>query len=111
MLLSSRRLLEVRRDRLVHELRERGFVDLVALVDVDRAADLALQARVEQALGIRERCAPGERQLHGTLVGLTRAEDAVMRPDRDAGRARLGPLPLFDDTGIRFQDDAPHALE
>src|SRR5512132_961011 len=82
----------VERDRLAYERLERGRIDLLALVDVDRAADVALEARVEQPLGILQRRALREGELHDLLVRLTGADDALVRPDR-----RPHPLPLLDD--------------
>ena len=53
---------------------ERALVDLVALIDVDRASHVAFEAGVEQARRILERGAVGEGQLHDSLVGLAGAE-------------------------------------
>src|SRR5689334_9902266 len=63
--------------RFADERLERLLVDLVTLVEVDRPPDVALEARVEQARGVFERGALGERQLHDALVRLAGADDAV----------------------------------
>src|SRR3954469_6114622 len=61
-------------DRRPHELLERRFVDLLALVDVDRAPHIAIQARIKQLLRIRKRCSFRESELHRLLVGFSRAD-------------------------------------
>src|SRR4029079_3586897 len=88
---------------------ERLLVDLLSLVNVDRPPRVALQARVEQAGRIVERRALEERQLDDALVGLARADPAVVRPDRHSRVCRLAPLPLLDDLalGLRAQGAAP----
>src|SRR5262245_3155471 len=83
--------LEVIGDRRLDELRERGSVERVALLDVDRAADVAFEARRKETGWRRQRRAVRERQLHRALVGLARADDAGVRPAANV------PLPLFDD--------------
>src|SRR5262245_26771960 len=75
-------------------------------MDVDRAADVSVEARVEQALRIAQRRALGERELHDALVGLAGAYDAVVRPDRSAH-----PFPLLDDLRIRVVNELAHPAE
>src|SRR5580658_11089896 len=93
-------------DRRANERFEGGLVDLFSLVDVDRAAYVALEARIEQTGWILQRRPLGERQLHERLVGFAGADDAVVRPDR-----RAHPLPLLDDVGVCFLDEIAHPSE
>src|SRR5262249_55197051 len=104
-------LLLIQRDRFLDEALQRSLVDLLVLSDVDRAPDLALEARVEEPLRILQRRALEEGQLDDALVRLAGADAAVVRPDRSAGARRLRPLPLFDDLGVRFLDDPAHVRE
>src|SRR4051794_21542408 len=67
------------------EVHERLLIDLVVLVEVDRPAGVALEARVEQPRRIIQRRPLEERELHHALVRLARADDAFVRPHRDAG--------------------------
>src|SRR6476646_7557050 len=110
-LVASGLLTRVERDGLADERLQRRLVDLLILGDVDRAARLALQARVEQALGIIQRRALHERQLDDALVGLAGADDAVARPDRCARTGGLGPRPLLDDLRVGGRDDPPHPAQ
>jgi hypothetical protein len=95
----------VARDGFAHQRLERGRVDRLALVDVDGAAHVALEARVEEARGIVERRAFGKRELHGLLVRLARADDAVERPHGDV------PLPFLDDVLVRTRDQRAYAAK
>src|SRR5882724_11031175 len=72
----------VQRDRLADERFERGRVDFLPLLDVDRAPHFALEARVEQPGRVLQRRTLREGELHDLLVGLARAENPVVRPDR-----------------------------
>src|SRR6267154_5170247 len=47
-----------------------------------------------------------EGKLHDLLVGFTRADDAVMRPNR-----RAHPLPFLDDVRVCFLDELAHSAE
>src|SRR5918998_6160289 len=85
----------VQRDRGADEILQRVLVHLVALVEVDGAARVPLEAGVEEARGILQRRSLGERHLHDALVGLAGADDSVVLPHRDAS-----PLPLLDDFGV-----------
>src|SRR5215510_6898686 len=78
-------------DRLTNKRLEGGLVNLFPFVDVDRAAHVPFETRVEESCRIAQRGAPGECELHGLLVGLAGADDAVVRPDR------IHPLPLLYD--------------
>src|SRR5882672_9830860 len=96
----------VERDRLENERLEGGLVNLYALLDVDRTAHVAVETRVEETGRILEGRALGKGQLHDTLVGFARADDAVVRPD---GRAH--PLPLLDDVRVCCLDELAHPAE
>ena len=75
------------------------------LAQVDRAADVAVEAAVEQASRVGQRGALGERQLDDALVALAGAHDAAARPHRRA------PLPLLDDRRIGGADHRAHRGE
>src|ERR1043166_6612559 len=65
-------------DRLAHQRLEGGRVDCFPFVDIERAAYVAVETRVEQTGGVLQRRALGEGQLHGMLVGFAGADDAVV---------------------------------
>src|SRR5471030_2617278 len=71
-------------DRGADQFLERGLVDLGTFADVDRAAHIAVEARVEEILRIVERGAAREGELHDLLVGLPCAYNPVVGPDGDA---------------------------
>src|SRR5258706_12854411 len=71
-------------DRLANECLEGGLVNCFSFVDVDRAAYVSLETRVEEPGRILQRRAFHEGELHDTLVGLASADDAVVRPGRGA---------------------------
>src|SRR5882672_148273 len=96
----------VERDRLANERLDGGLVDVLAFVDVDRAAHVSVEAGVEETGRILQGRAFGEGELHDALVGFARADDAVVRPDRSAH-----PLPLLDDVRVRFLDELAHPAE
>jgi hypothetical protein len=50
----------VQRDRLANERLERGLVNVFSFVDVDRAAYVSVEARVEETGRILQRCPLGE---------------------------------------------------
>src|SRR5262249_36536180 len=77
---------------------EGPFVELAALVEVDRSPRVPAEAGVEQARRVRKRCALREGHLDDGLVDLARADQPVVRPHRNA------PLPLLDDLGIGLLD-------
>src|SRR5437879_6382953 len=71
-------------DRLANERLEGGLVNFFSFADVDRAAYVSVETRVEETGRIIERRALGEGKLHDILVGFAGADDAVVRPDRSA---------------------------
>src|SRR4029077_4099933 len=79
--------------------------------DVDRAADVSVEARVEQTRRILQRRALGERQLHAALIGLAGADDAVVGPHWCARCGWFDPLPLLDDVRVCFLDERAHSAE
>src|SRR6202140_3122161 len=93
-------------DCLANECLEGGRVDFFSLVDVDRAAYVSVETRVEETGRVLQRRALGEGELHGLLVGFASAEDAVVRPNRSAH-----PLPLLDDVRVCFLDELAHSAE
>src|SRR5450755_170034 len=101
-----RRFRAVERDRLADERLEGGLVDFSAFENVDRAAYVAVETRVEETGRILQSRALGERELHLILVGFARADDAVVRKNRSAH-----PLPLLDDVRVCFLDELAHSAE
>src|SRR5881409_12131 len=93
-------------DRLANERLEGGLVNFFSFVDVDRAAYVSVETRVEETGRILQRRALGEGKLHDILVGLASADDAVVRPNRSAH-----PLPLLDDVRVCFLDELAHSAE
>src|SRR2546428_2163991 len=93
-------------DRLANERLEGGLVNFFSFVDVDRAAYVSVETRVEETRRIFERRALGEGKLHDTLVGFAGANDAVVGPNRSAH-----PLPLLDDVRVCFLDELAHSAE
>src|SRR3989441_5819865 len=102
---SSRLTRTVEGDRLANERLEGGRVNLFSFVDVDRAAYVSLETRVEETGRILQRRALGEGKLHDTLVGFAGADDAVVGPNR------VAPLPLLDDVRVCLLDELAHAAE
>src|SRR5882762_9028188 len=74
----------VESDGLANERLESGLVYFFSLVDVDRAAYVSLETRVEETGRILQRRALREGKLHDILVGFASADDAVVRPNRSA---------------------------
>ncbi len=93
-------------DRLANEHLEGGLVNFFSFVDVDRAACVSVETRVEETGRILQRRALGEGKLHDMLVGFASADDAVVRPNRSAH-----PLPLLDDVRVCFLDQLAHSAE
>src|SRR6266480_6939192 len=93
-------------DRLANERLEGGLVNFFSFVDVDRAAYVSVETRVEETGRILQRRALGEGELHDILVGFASADDAVVRPNRSAH-----PLPLLDDVRVCFLDELAHSAE
>ena len=77
-------------DRGPDERLERARVDLLPLMDVHRAPDVPVEARVEELGWVLQRSPLGEGQLHDRLVRLAGADDPVVRP---CGSARVRRLP------------------
>src|SRR5437879_12724862 len=102
----SLRIRTVEGDRLANQRLEGGLVNFFSFVDVDRAAYVSVETRVEETGRILQRRALGEGKLHDTLVGFTRADDAVVRPNRGAH-----PLPLLNDVRVCFLDELAHSAE
>src|SRR6476469_9461394 len=90
---------------------ERARVDLLTLVDIDRAPCVAIEARVEELGGVVQGRALHEGQLHGRLVRLAGADDAVVRPDRGARVGSFGPLPLLHNVRVRLPDQLAHPAQ
>src|SRR5262249_15868120 len=67
-------------DRGTDERLERTRVDVVPLMDVNRAPGVSLEAGVEERGRVRQRGPLREGQFHDGLVRLAGADDAVMRP-------------------------------
>src|SRR5664279_1310144 len=93
-------------DRLANERPEGGLVNFFSFVDVDRAAYVSVETRVEETGRILQRRALGEGKLHDILVGFASADDAVVRPNRSAH-----PLPLLDNVRVCFLDELAHSAE
>src|SRR5438046_8917173 len=87
-------------DRLANERPEGGLVNFFSFVDVDRAAYVSVETRVEETGRILQRRALGEGQLHDILVGFAGADDAVVRPCGSARVRGLHPLQLLDDVRV-----------
>src|SRR5450631_1028546 len=93
-------------NRLANERLEGGLVNFFSFVDVDRAAYVSVETRVEETGRILQRRALGEGKLHDLLVGFASADDAVVRPNRSAH-----PLPLLDDVRVCFLDELAHSAK
>src|SRR5438309_6132859 len=81
-------------------------VDLLALVDVDGSSRVPIEAGVEEAGGVLQGGALGERHLHDVLVCLAGADDPVVRPDRGPH-----PLPLLEAIGLCLLDQSADPAE
>src|SRR5712671_6542021 len=93
-------------DRLANERLEGGLVNFFSFVDVNRAAYVSVETRVEETGRILQRGALREGELHDTLVGFASADDAVVRPNRSAH-----PLPFLDDVRVCFLDELAHSAQ
>ena len=98
-------------DRLANERLEGGLVNFFSFGDVDRAAGVSIETRVEETGRILQRRALGEGKLHDTLVGFASTDDAVVRPNWGAGFGWFDPLPLLDDVRVCFLDELAHSAE
>src|SRR3979409_909944 len=68
---SSRLARTVKGDRLANERLEGGLVNFFSFVDVDRAAYVSLETRVEQTGRILQGRTLGEGKLHSLLLGFS----------------------------------------
>src|SRR5258705_6949294 len=91
-------------DGLANERPEGGLVHFFAFVDIDRAAYVPIETRVEESRRILQRRTLGEGQLDHPLVGFACADDALVRPHRSAH-----PLPLLEDVRDCFLDKLAHS--
>lgn len=82
------------------------LVNFLVFMDVDGASDGPWL--VEQVRGVIQRSTLEECHFHMVLVGLARADAAVVGPDWSSRRRRLYPLPLFNNLRIRFPDEPAH---
>src|SRR5438270_5933888 len=98
-------------DGRTDERLERARVDLLPLMDVDRAPCVPLEAGVEELGGVLQRSPFGERELHDGLVRLARADDSVVRPCGNARVRRLHPLHFLDDVPVRLFDELAHPAQ
>src|SRR2546428_9326558 len=98
-------------DRLANERLEGGLVNFFSFVDVDRAAYVSVETRVEETGRILQRRALGEGKLHDILVGFASADDAVVRPNRGARGRGLHPLPLLDNVRVCCLDELADSAE
>src|SRR4051794_21470259 len=96
----------VQADGSSDEGRKRLLIDLIALVEVDRAPGVAVEARVEQSRGVVERGALEECEFHDALVRLAGADQALVRPHRNPWIGSLFPLPLLDRVGVGLSDQS-----
>src|ERR1700730_16734002 len=98
-------------DRLANERCERGLVNFFSFGDVDRAAYVSVETRVEETGRILQRRALCEGKLHDILIGFAGADDATVRPNRGAGFGWFDPLPLLDDVRVCFLNELAHSAE
>jgi hypothetical protein len=85
------------------EHRQRDSIHRLAVMDIDGSPRVAVQAGVESLRWVRQGGTFGKGQLDHGFVGFTCADDARVRPDRDAA-----PLPLFDNPGVRGADNGTY---
>src|SRR5262249_35311842 len=93
-------------DRGTDERLERARVELLPLVDVNRAPYVPVDARVEELGRVLQRSPLGEGQLHYRLVRLAGADDPGVRPYGSAH-----PLPLLDDVRVCLFDELAHPAQ
>src|SRR5262245_43632992 len=91
---------EIQRNCSADEISKGPFVDFVALMNVDRASDIRLQAGVEETGRVLQRSSLGKCHLDDALITLGSANYAVVREDGSARPRRLDPFPLFNDFRI-----------
>src|SRR5262245_43796750 len=93
-------------DRGTDERLECVRVDLLPLMNVNRAPCVPVEARVEELGRVLQGGSLGEGQLHYRLVGLAGADDLVVRPYGSAH-----PLPLLHDVRICLFDELAHPAQ
>src|SRR5262249_34539798 len=93
-------------DRRTDERLERARVDLLPLMDVNRAPYVPVEARVEELGRVLQGGSLGEGQLHYRLVRLAGADDPVVRPYGSAH-----PLPLLHDVRVCLFDELAHPAQ
>src|ERR1051326_8538176 len=89
-----------------NESLQRFLVYLLALVEVDGTPCVPVKTGVEESRRILQSRPFGEGHLHDVLVSLSCADQSVVRPHRNSS-----PLPLLDDLGIGFLDQAAEPAE
>src|SRR4029450_4667843 len=99
----------VERDRLANERLKGGFVNVFSLADVDRAANVSVEARIEETARILQRRTVCERELHHTLVGFALTDNPAGRPCGSARVRGLHPLQLLDDVRISVLDERSYS--
>src|SRR5437879_2587505 len=103
--------LEIERHCSADEVLQGRLIDLVALVDVDGAPDIPVEAGVEQTGRILQRSSLGKCHFDDVLVRLSRTDDAAMGEDGSPRGRFLPPLPLFDDLRVCLVYDFAHFRE
>src|SRR5262245_24208962 len=83
-----------------NQIFQRTLIDLITLEKIDRSSRVALEARVEELVRIREARPIGKGELHPVLVGVADRDHSVARPYRASH-----PLPFLDDLSIGLEDD------
>src|SRR5207245_2260694 len=103
--------LEIERHCSANEILQGSLIDRVAVVDVDGAPDIPVEAGVEETCRILQRNSLGKCHLDDVLVRLSRADDAAVGPDRRSWIRGFHPLPLLDDLRVCIVADCAHLLE
>ena len=95
-----------------NDVGEHSLIHAPALVEVDGAGGLAVEAFVEHPVEMRDLGALGEGQPHYVLERIGDAKDSVVRPDRHPRRfGRFLPFHFFDCAVVGFQDHGPHVRQ
>src|SRR5215510_10483286 len=93
-------------NRGTDERLERARVDLLPLMDVNRAPYVPVEARVEELGWVLQRSPLGEGQLHSRLVRFAGADGAVVRP-----YGSTHPLPFLYDVRVCLFDERAHPAQ
>ena len=102
----------VERNSSRHDGFECVLINEVAIAQVDGAPRAGIETGVEGGRWVRQRSPMREGQLDLVFVDFARVQNAILRPDGNAGRVRwLAPLNLFDDCGISLSDHNQMAQE